>query len=479
MKLSHCTLILSVIAIALAGCAKTTTVYRLENGETAKRLGEKKRGVHYFLPRTVITIQGTVTEVTKTRGAYCYKDGETEEGDITKNSFKELLDTMGIQFDEKKIVTVGGVTHRIHDVSTTVSAEPDCSQAFFVELEGGLMTERSLTLKLGQLGVMASADAKAADRSFAISMALAKQTVGLAGAVLLAGPGGTGSKGGSLLDQAKAEAEQYNALRNDYEQFVSGKNTVVTAMQSEVFTSIKKQYEDRLKAIKEEFLGETKEGGKPFKVVLRPAAPTEDGENVRIPLFTVTSEGLVGTDSSDGSLKIKCLPFSGATGGSMECIVTAVLSPAPGTTAALKLLRPLAEAQQPKMDACGNAEPTGLCYRAPVKYTLTLEGLGKDEKDQGDLVIAQFGPVLSLPRRMNLLGGDSKIVYHQDTGAIEELTVSSKSLDVSGASSLMETATSTITKVKAQDETLGKLQQQYDILKLKAGIKGFEAELAE
>lgn len=125
------------------GCAPRHPVHWIEKGGPPK-----KNGVYYALPRTVVTVEIPVTKTTLKQGPYYIRAAEN-----------------GIQVPKSLEKKETSISYRLGVPKITTDAEPDPDNVYLVEIKGGWLKNRDLKVATTEQGLITSAHSKAEDKT--------------------------------------------------------------------------------------------------------------------------------------------------------------------------------------------------------------------------------------------------------------------------------------------------------------------------
>lgn len=168
------------LLVLVTGCAK----YKV-TPITGNALPSSAEGIAYNLPRKVILATVPVIQ-TLHRATALTKFAQTRSGDFA--------DLPNIELPSVIETSMGPASPPVQQwefgtVALGSYAEPDPQAAYFVEISGTVMENRSLELELNKIGVLTSGKTKIEDRTLAIAVSTFETIAKVGGAVLGSGGG--------------------------------------------------------------------------------------------------------------------------------------------------------------------------------------------------------------------------------------------------------------------------------------------------
>lgn len=178
-------LLLMVITLALVGCATTHKVYHIDHPKS-----DEVRGVHYTLPRAVVTLDVPIKKTVFKPGRFA--------------RFAE--ETLGI-----KAKTKGSESHSLSGLPTIGQrTEPDPEEIYVVQVKGGPFQNRELELDLTEQGILTRAKAVTTATGLDFAISTLGTAAGIAGRVI--SPGGAATQDAASLSKAVTDAQAAREL---------------------------------------------------------------------------------------------------------------------------------------------------------------------------------------------------------------------------------------------------------------------------
>jgi len=135
MKSSKLLFHLIFLAVIWSSCSRYNVVHVEHNTATSK-----KNGLYYSLPKTIVTIDVTVTKTEKIRGPY----------------FAFADKYLGL----KNVISANSTDYEISDIAFNTFSEPDSAQLYFLEIKKYGKRNKSIYLALSESGIIQSANVK-------------------------------------------------------------------------------------------------------------------------------------------------------------------------------------------------------------------------------------------------------------------------------------------------------------------------------
>lgn len=457
-------LIVSIAALQVAGCAIMPKVLPVASVNT-----ESKAGVVYSLPRTLITVDVPLKQVSRQPGILLPLRNVTD----WENYAKTLRTKLGIEPHEIILTKYTKYSVVNDGVSIGTTAVPDKDATFYAEMQADGLQELKLDLTFGAKSILVKADVSATNQVLPL--------VGKVGETLIATAGKTlAIKAASVpftdpaVTAAIDEIIDIREKRWDALNKPALDSAVVLLLLEEL-----KQRETRLLAnlvgteeiklwtLKAEIDPPQNAVGSISEILLK----LHDGAGVEI--------------ASNGKNRSQS-PFPTATNPNpfapdvfeerSPTLPPNVIHPTPTTNAIALNLDP-----KPLLFQSNNfpkVSDGSLYYRVPRDATAEVTSYGASSKviSLKEVTIAQLGNIRQLPRRLGGVSGGYVVTLDDSTGGLKSISSTSKPLDAAAQFSALA---SKYAEKEKGDEELSSLERQKKLLEYQKAIKDLQAALAQ
>lgn len=490
--------LLALGASLLGGCGAQTLAFRASD---ANSLSEEERAqcIPLFLPRTVLEFRCTgVVETTEPSQLWKMATDASKKAGFDVNDVKEEAETLGITLNDDPNTTK--IKYSIRDPVLTTRGERDPNELFLIRIKSGRFKRVEFSSQFSPDGVAGSVSSAVEDRTFEFTTKTIETGAAVAGKVMGVrhAPPVPGVKQAEKAEPnlVQAVAARIRTVRAERESLISG--IEVPPADERTFVRMLDELAKLEAGLVAYFTGVRTEELFPLTSTIRPVTSADplfelfrfdedtgfeanpDTEEVR---FSMLPERLRRTDANEGSSQ------SSGPRTDAAYAVKLALSPAVAETNALKRIHP----------SQGTAR--GLPYRIPVRVfaEVRMEPLnqgqvashGTKSLVKTEILLGQWGQVAYLPPSVGSSGSTFKPIYHTETGALKELTVTGMPLSADSLSSLDRAAGSIADALKAQadreaaaaqekaarGDELSLLKREGDILEQKVRIRDLQERL--
>jgi hypothetical protein len=416
-------LLATLTTVLFMGCASAVKVTRVKDME------KPAPGVYYALPRTVFVIEVPVTNTVFTPG-----------------KFAKFAEEFGFGTND---LTLASTSFSLGEISLRAASEPDPSNVFHVRIQGNFFEDRSLSLELNQAGLLSSASGEADNRVIDYTVQTIETVAGAIGAAIkFSGVSATSSNAQTL----KLEIDDIRKRRFD---LLSGKAQPGVSLPADSLKLSLDELNKMERTLASHFTGTAKIRVWTARFEIRPVSTNLD------PITLLYLNEKTGVSGLNTNLSVNPLPveFSISPTTGSKVVLKLALAPSASITSALKAKAP---------------NTSGYFYRRPVPVVASLEH-GEKLLTRHDVMVAQFGPVLSLPSSTASKSSKQQITLFTDTGSLRTVTVGSKSWDPAQVNKLGTAAGS----ILSNEGELAELERRRKILEERLKIKEAQDALAE
>ena len=491
------------MAVFLAGC----TVNKVKPLETTKH---DERGIVYALPMTVLKIEIPLTlKITngaleyagagggaRTRGWGLSVPGgsiglaETADG-------KSQIDCAGY-FSETAYAISRKIT--VGEMKVDQESLPDPSHIYSMDLSSSFLKDAKKNIVFNEKNMIVSGSYSAKDKTLEFTASLLKIAGGFMG-IPLAREGTLAPKGGALGEQQLRE-QAAPAVAAAPSLTAAGRRACEQLKNRLLWQAKQAQHEaDILTGRKDALIFGENRGGvdRSFDVWKARLAEADKRINearkgasldtsMTLTYKTTITADALSEVSANGTAREGGAPLFWMDGGTIYATDTKAFSGeggrivkqganGPGTPVRLVVRRlqqdPSAVVQQAVNEPKGEQ---GLYYRMPAQAEVALLVGGETVQTQ-TVSIAQWGPLMALPKRMGSNDAAITFEFFTDTGALKSIGSETKAIDMAQLEKMGDAGVAMVKAVYASNDEIARLTQEKEKLTLQKDIRDLRTSL--
>ena len=447
-------LLFAVVAV-LFGCGKVNKVRPLNEALDKNGQLTQKGLVVYNLPMTEVTVEIPVEIVIKD-GKLAYAKTPSGEGGLDCRSGASGQSVTASATADIK--------------SATVSLKPlaDGNNQYVLDLRSPWFMGSDRKIVLTESGVLSSGSASANNKIIEFGVQLVTSIVGIGSRVLGARAFAMPSPSNPCTEIRKQVATAVKTSKSDEKLYEQKRLKLLFGENRAGMDSSYDIWKARMGEIDRK-IAEFKAGASLDKVVKLTFKKQFSGNDVpqgETVLFWIDKE----------SQKI-VTPYAGAFSGEMLEKWVRVDAAGAGTPVALHIDRlpsdPSAVIEKLVTKPKGEQ---GLYYRMPAQADMYLTA-GKEKSDVKSVQIAQWGPVLALPRNLGSIAGTLSFELFADTGGLKSVGAVSTAFDISQLEKLGKSGETLLDAIIASNDEIARLTETKTKLTLQQEIRDLRTSL--